>query len=336
MFTCLIHWATTEKGYCISTDRNQWQDAFSLSWTTFSTVGYGHVYPTLVETENDDLGEQTDCGFIIAMCSLESFVGVLYAGFCGALLFAKILRIQAIAQVTFSNALVVHYDNRERPQSSNDENKLYPCPLLEVRVINDYANQRSGGELFGANVEAIVTNLDDLSMKKSKVKYARKIKGRQSLRGTIKCVSDGYNYIKVGWKTDQHPLFNSTWIIQHELDESSPFLTDEMKAELHLQDGKFFWPADKFTSMGIRNGLKKFTKLAITFNAVSNSSASSVYAQYLYDFDDIVIGYEHAKATYYDSQSNLIQVDRNLLHDVIEQEGGGAESLDNSYSASEV
>eukprot|EP00814_Leptocylindrus_danicus_P022194 CAMPEP_0116004892 /NCGR_PEP_ID=MMETSP0321-20121206/857_1 /TAXON_ID=163516 /ORGANISM="Leptocylindrus danicus var. danicus, Strain B650" /LENGTH=276 /DNA_ID=CAMNT_0003473249 /DNA_START=645 /DNA_END=1475 /DNA_ORIENTATION=+ len=276
------------------------------------------------------------------MCALESFVGVLYAGFCGALLFAKILRVQAVAQVTFSNALAIHYDNKEKPQAADDKDKLYPCPMLAVRIINDYANRRFGGELFGANVEAIVMYQEDQNTngkRSSGRKNSRSSKGRggrKALMGAIKCNSDGYNYAKVEWKISEHPLFNSTWIIHHELNESSPFLTDEMKADLQLQDGKCFWPADKFTSLGIRNGLKNFTKLAITFNAVSGSSFTSVYAQYPYEFEDIVVGYVHAKATYADAKTGMILVDRSLRHDVIEQEGGGAESLDDSDSTLEV
>lgn len=54
-------------------------DAFALSWTTFSTVGYGSTYPAL-GYQNDS---PTNCFFINFICSLESLVGVLYSGFCG-------------------------------------------------------------------------------------------------------------------------------------------------------------------------------------------------------------------------------------------------------------
>jgi len=55
-------------------------DAFALSWTTFSTVGYGSTYPAL-GWQNES---PTNCVFITGICSLEAFLGVLYSGFCGA------------------------------------------------------------------------------------------------------------------------------------------------------------------------------------------------------------------------------------------------------------
>jgi len=62
-----------------SGDQSIWQDAFALSWTTFSTVGYGHIHPKLSQK-----GQYEKCGWIITALSVESFNGVLYAGCCSA------------------------------------------------------------------------------------------------------------------------------------------------------------------------------------------------------------------------------------------------------------
>jgi hypothetical protein len=52
-------------------------DAFALSWTTFSTVGYGSTYTALgYQNEN-----RTGCFFVSFICSLESLLGVLYSGY---------------------------------------------------------------------------------------------------------------------------------------------------------------------------------------------------------------------------------------------------------------
>lgn len=51
-------------------------DAFSLSWTTFATVGYGSTFPAL-SNQNDN---PNDCIFVTLICSFESFIGVLYSG----------------------------------------------------------------------------------------------------------------------------------------------------------------------------------------------------------------------------------------------------------------
>ena len=54
--------------------------SFSLSWNTFSTVGYGQVFPKNVR----------GCALVRSICQLESFVGILYASFCGAIFYAQV------------------------------------------------------------------------------------------------------------------------------------------------------------------------------------------------------------------------------------------------------
>lgn len=151
-------------------------DAFALSWTTFSTVGYGSSNPAL-GFQNDS---PTNCFFINFICSLESLTGVLYSGFCGgrfsehadtiyyfdclfrifphlishdilAILFGKVLRIQSRAQVIFSDPIVIRYGpGVERVYDENEDdakdNKA-PCPVLEFRLANRLFNE-VGGEIM--------------------------------------------------------------------------------------------------------------------------------------------------------------------------------------------
>mmetsp|Transcript_38456 Transcript_38456/g.54121 ORF Transcript_38456/g.54121 Transcript_38456/m.54121 type:complete len:502 (+) Transcript_38456:80-1585(+) len=140
-------------------------DAFALSWTTFSTVGYGSTYPALGH-ENDN---PTNCLFITAVCSLESFIGVLYSGFCGAILFGKVLRIQSHAQVIFSDPIVIRYgsgvenhsdedDDEGMSDDGKDHKKKIPCPVLEFRIVNRLFNE-VGGEIMDATLN-VVTSID--------------------------------------------------------------------------------------------------------------------------------------------------------------------------------
>lgn len=137
-------------------------DAFALSWTTFSTVGYGSTYPALGH-ENDN---PTNCLFITAVCSLESFIGVLYSGFCGAILFGKVLRIQSHAQVIFSDPIVIRYgsgvenhnDEEEEEYEGGNQKKKIMCPVLEFRIVNRLFNE-VGGEIMDATLN-VVTSVD--------------------------------------------------------------------------------------------------------------------------------------------------------------------------------
>ena len=90
-------------------------DGFALSWTTFTTVGYGAVYPAT----GNEYGKQFDCIWITIITTTESFIGLLYAGMCAAILFGKIGRIQSHAQVRFSDAICIEYGKKERQVYSN-------------------------------------------------------------------------------------------------------------------------------------------------------------------------------------------------------------------------
>jgi len=56
-----------------------------------------------------DWDDQASCSWIVFLCTAESFVGLLYAGMCAAILFGKIGRIQSHAQITFSDAICIQY-----------------------------------------------------------------------------------------------------------------------------------------------------------------------------------------------------------------------------------
>jgi hypothetical protein len=64
----------------------------------------------------------------------------------------------------------------------------------------------------------------------------------------------------------------------------------------------------------------------VSLNGVSNVSASDVYAQKIYDFVDINVGYQFVNILYKDTDGTL-KVDTDLINDVREQEGGGGEPL---------
>jgi len=83
-------------------------DAFALSWTTFTTVGYGNTYPA---TGTDlEIAEAQHCSAVVFLCTLEAFLGLLFAGMCAAILFGKVNRVQAHAHVCFANAVCLQYE----------------------------------------------------------------------------------------------------------------------------------------------------------------------------------------------------------------------------------
>jgi hypothetical protein len=88
---------------------------------------------------------------------------VLYSGFCGAILFGKVLRIQSYAQVTFSDPLLIRFgsgvSNSNTPNSTGsgsdeDNTTPVPFPILEFRVINRLYNE-PGGEIMDALLNVV-------------------------------------------------------------------------------------------------------------------------------------------------------------------------------------
>mmetsp|Transcript_14695 Transcript_14695/g.30798 ORF Transcript_14695/g.30798 Transcript_14695/m.30798 type:complete len:538 (+) Transcript_14695:488-2101(+) len=164
-------------------DASVWADCFQLSWTTLSTVGYGIVYPA---TGASDFFVPQLCLSVGVMGSLEAFVGVLYAGFCGAILFGKVARAQSRAQVLFSDPIVVrfgkdellgnnnseHNDERkdsdvvdlevggedlstiDENKSKTENDKNIPCPSLEFRLMNRLHDVKAG-EIVEAQLNCV-------------------------------------------------------------------------------------------------------------------------------------------------------------------------------------
>ena len=91
---------------------------------------------------------------------MEALVGVLYSGFCGAILFGKVLRIQSQAQVIFSDPIVIRHGSGVRVDSVNDHSGSgkIPCPVLEFRIVNRLFNE-PGGEIMDATLN-VVANID--------------------------------------------------------------------------------------------------------------------------------------------------------------------------------
>jgi len=375
-------------------DTSKFADAFTLSWTTFSTVGYGSTYPALSH-ENDD---PANCLFITFICSLESFLGVLYSGFCGAILFGKILRIQSHAQVIFSDPIVVRYGSGM--QEHCDESKLIgddeeymninnkiPCPVLEFGIVNRLFGE-PGGEIIDASLNVVANvnarDADPVLIDSSGVRRSRHLRtysyrgeddnitrsqppftidsiisdnmsdddtasdrasfdSRRRTRSTTSTIFDSLIrrqhqtvdedpssrlvnkriFSKMAIEAAEHPYFKRRWVGRHVLDEDSPIVKPRVKRLIRKNKG--YWPESLNNYVAVRESIL-FNQILVSLNGVSNLSASEVYAQKIYDFVDMNVGYQFVNTLYKDIDGTL-KVDTDLINDVREQHGGGGEPL---------
>ncbi|GAX10049.1 hypothetical protein FisN_25Lh100 [Fistulifera solaris] len=143
-------------------------DSYSLSWTTFCSVGYGVVHPAVSATEPD----RWKCVGMTIFITMEAFTGILFASMCGAILVAKVARIQSFAQVNFSDPIVIRYgsgvsidkEEREKDDPEMEDNTLeldehverIPPPIMEFRI-NNRLHTIAGGEIIDATVNIIAS-----------------------------------------------------------------------------------------------------------------------------------------------------------------------------------
>jgi hypothetical protein len=188
----------------------------------------------------DGVTMPSECGWIQFILTIESFVGVLFSGFCGAILFGKITRMQSQAQVVFSDPLVIRYGNglrcpSEEDSSSSDDEKnrdsleKIPCPIVEFRIINKKGNV-FGGEIVDASITCVSAN--DVYFKASNFSagsvFGSYLK-RNDVTDTNEVVEEGsenepvkrtasrkvFNTLEVDSAT--HPFFKRVWLVRHTL-----------------------------------------------------------------------------------------------------------------------
>ena len=159
-------------GVDFGTDSN-FMNAYSLSWTTFSTVGYGLIHPATSTTTAPSINPR-ECTGITILTAIESFTGILFASFWGAIFLSKVTRVASFAQVTFSECMVIRYGSgvggtvqqQDTPADDDDTDggdstdssgefkakqgmKIFKCstincPVLEFRVLNRLQQQKRG------------------------------------------------------------------------------------------------------------------------------------------------------------------------------------------------
>ena len=152
-------------------------DAFAISWTTFSTVGYGLTGPATSNSET-----QQKCFMINFFTSLEAFFGVLFAGFSAAMIYGRVQRVQSVARVLWSDPICIRYGtgvtvetkynnlrfgDKDKDDCDEDDasRTKWPCPVLEFRIFNSTHDQL-GGEIVNAQVTVWASTEVEMANKK--------------------------------------------------------------------------------------------------------------------------------------------------------------------------
>jgi len=130
-------------------------------------------------------------------------------------------------------------------------------------------------------------------------------------------------FTKLKLETSEHPLFKRIWRFKHVIDQDSPLLTPEAQRAIMNNGGT--WPEEWNHAKAVRKAIR-FNQMVVSFTGISNISGASVYKQKVYDYVDIVVGYQFCNALYR-GRLGALKVDLALINDVIEQNGGDGEPL---------
>lgn len=325
MFALLIVWAGTADcvdAFDASFDFAQtYSAAWTLSWTTFTTVGYGNIYPSINST----------CAGINFVCMFNAFLGVLYASFCGAILFGKVSVIYSRAGVTFSAGCVLRYgdgvddndDDHDYEESSvqdisdhalsteitpvppSPRGKRFPFPFISFRVVNEYTNYIGGTIMnLSINVAAAVERKDEIKV--------------DSLSGKKQYVPRRrFHNLDVDPSSVSH--FDRVLYVRHKLDSKSPLITAETRKAIKKNGNH--WPTHLNNPKDLKACIE-FAQIYVSLEGVSEDSKSSVYSKMAYEKDDIKIGYKFMDMTYKDHNSKVeYKVDFSRLNMIVPHDG---------------
>jgi hypothetical protein len=86
------------------------------------------------------------------------------------------------------------------------------------------------------------------------------------------------------------------------------------------------WPEEMNSAESVRNAIR-FDHLLVSLSGTSNADANAVYAQTVYEFADMHVGYGFVNMLYKHQRDGTLRVDTGLINDFMEQDGGGGEPL---------
>ncbi|KAL7541919.1 hypothetical protein ACHAWF_007053 [Thalassiosira exigua] len=356
VFGGLLLWAGNHEPNCIVTsgesfgahsEHTKFSDAFSLSWTTFTTVGYGMTYTSTASDFADT--KPAECTWVVFLCTVEAFMGLLYAGMCAAILFGKVNRVQSHAYIDFSNAVCLQYEEMDDDVggvdfATSERSRGEPETPLRLPDIDDKVdeeNQYTVGSITPAPAQSqeekkFVDKFNGCPIMKFQiVNELCNREGAELVDCIMKVVGikfkgpgDGSithsQYVRVNLVDFEHPFLSRVWHGVHILDATSPLLTDRARQRIRENNGS--WPSSWFDPEIIRRKLE-FHDLIVTVAGISNVSAVTVHAYKRYKIGDVLIGYNFAPIVFHNVETGMLEVDMSYSNDVREQYGIRGEDL---------
>ena len=345
---------------------SRFSDAFALSWTTFTTVGYGMTY-TSTSTDFGDV-KPSKCTMVVFLCTVEAFWGLLFAGMCAAILFGKVNRIQSHANIIFCNAVCLQYEEMDDDEDGLDEGDSLRSPVGGRGVIGvPLSNSVPMVPEFDVESPLPVTPQDQRESPSDLVSNLQTWNTKDSIETTTRfmdqfngcpvlkfqvvnelCNREGSEIVDaimkvvgIKFKGPGGCVTHSQYVRVNLMNFEHPFLSRVWtgvhildssspllndRARQRIRDNNGSWPSNWFDPDVIRTKLE-FHDLIVTVAGISNVSAVTVHAYKRYKIGDVLIGYNFAPIVFRDRDTGVLEVDLSMVNDVREQSGLRGEDL---------
>jgi len=243
----------------------------------------------------------------------------------------------------------------------------YSFPVIEFRIVNNRANSMPGrNEIWDAEVTALL----QLSIENDPRGHPDSGTDESRMRNALwqpPSFNDGDKnderkkgegqkvYCKLSLKPSFHPYFSRVWFLRHTLDATSPLLRREVRD--HIKDRPQGWDPAFNNHQDIRDCLVEFNSIRVLMSGASALSRSEVYAEKIYTYEDLCVGWQYIAVCYEEKNSSHMKgagcfgkkftrrrrqsrkhigfgddmttrVDLSLIHDILPQRGGDFEPVD--------
>lgn len=275
LFYCMIHLAfgflyfLGGKEGLENTDKHSYWNCVFFSVQTFSTIGYGKIYPS--------------SGYTNMIVSIESFVAIFAESFVISLVIGKFTRPSLLKrQIVFSNVAVIN-------QLDYEGNVDHSCRYLRFRFVNmqksqfvdahfrllllkweyeeEKKNRKSGGTT-GKNSRR--HEEEEEGGGQHSISITKKSTGPQLLKPTIYELDFQINIQRGLARGIDHasPLLPLPWTVVHKIDENSPLcdMIDDRNSFKNVEIVAIYDAIDEATSHNIQSRFS-YTKKEIFKNA---------------------------------------------------------------------
>lgn len=224
----------------------------------------------------------------------------------------------------------------EEKQKYAQQSSTESFPVLVFRLINGSA--KLGGEIADASIKCMVVSVEsDDEDNNLDIAEHVSIEGEQVNSGLDESRRPSpvkkKIYCKLPVTPAENPFFSKgVWYVRHVLNEKSALLKPDIRRRIAEMGS---WPSDIDSHSMIRDCLTdEVQSIVVMFQGTSNLTADNVFKTVTYRREDIFIGWQFARMLYLNedrkgstSSAFSLEVDEELLHDIVPQEGGGNEPL---------